>query len=205
MRHQDLTINHRLESWVYANAAARTGATGFVAGDVGRIAFQTDTGQYWRLTDDSPVTWALIGPPTALPAYASLQTAASNPTGTTSAAGVMMGLAATITPGVSGKVFVTITGNLSNTTAASATFCQISYGTGSAPANGAAATGTVKGSVLSRQGPAWGSGQMTPFAASAVITGLTLGTAIWFDLVVGVTGASTGTISNVSVCAHEFP
>jgi hypothetical protein len=60
MRHQDLTLNHRLESWVYANAAARTGATGFVAGDVGRIAYQTDTGEYWRLTATTP-TWAKAG------------------------------------------------------------------------------------------------------------------------------------------------
>ena len=39
-RHQDLTLNHRLESYVYADAAARTGASGFVSGDIGRIAYQ---------------------------------------------------------------------------------------------------------------------------------------------------------------------
>jgi hypothetical protein len=64
MRHQDLTLNHRLETWVYANAAARTGATGFVSGDVGRIAYQSDNGTYWRLTATTP-TWASVGLPNA--------------------------------------------------------------------------------------------------------------------------------------------
>ena len=55
--HSAQTANHRLESWVYADAAARAAATGFVAGDVGKIAYQTDTGVYYRLTDESPITW----------------------------------------------------------------------------------------------------------------------------------------------------
>ena len=59
MRHQDLVLNHILESWVYANATARTTAGGFVTGDIGRISYQTDTGQYWRLTATTP-TWQLI-------------------------------------------------------------------------------------------------------------------------------------------------
>jgi hypothetical protein len=44
------------ETWTYATAAARTGATGFVAGDVGKIAYQTDDGTYWRLIATTP-TW----------------------------------------------------------------------------------------------------------------------------------------------------
>jgi hypothetical protein len=45
-----------LETWTYATAAARTGATGFVAGDIGKIAYQTDDGTYWRLMAVTP-TW----------------------------------------------------------------------------------------------------------------------------------------------------
>ena len=45
MRHQDLTINHRLESWVFANASARLAPGDYVIGDVGRIAYQSDTGE----------------------------------------------------------------------------------------------------------------------------------------------------------------
>lgn len=54
-----------IESWTYANAAARTGATGFVANDVGRVSYQSDTGTYWRLTAITP-TWAPIPPYNAL-------------------------------------------------------------------------------------------------------------------------------------------
>jgi len=55
--HSAQTAVHRIESWVYADAAALAAATGFVAGDVGKIAYQTDTGVYYRLTDESPITW----------------------------------------------------------------------------------------------------------------------------------------------------
>jgi hypothetical protein len=58
--HSAQTVNHRLESWSYANAAARTGASGFTSDDVGKVAYQQDTGEYWRLTATTP-TWALIG------------------------------------------------------------------------------------------------------------------------------------------------
>jgi hypothetical protein len=61
--HGDSEIGNRhpIENFSYADAAARTGAAGLVAGDVGKVAYQIDTGAYWRLTDDSPVTWVQIG------------------------------------------------------------------------------------------------------------------------------------------------
>lgn len=49
---------HGIHNWEYADATARTGATGFIAADVGKWAKQLDDGSYWELTDDSPVTWA---------------------------------------------------------------------------------------------------------------------------------------------------
>jgi len=42
--------------WTYANAAARTGATGFVASDLEQLAYQSDTQTYWRLQTTGP-TW----------------------------------------------------------------------------------------------------------------------------------------------------
>jgi type II secretory pathway pseudopilin PulG len=42
--------------WTYPNAGARTGATGFVASDLGQLAYQTDTQTYWRLQGTAP-TW----------------------------------------------------------------------------------------------------------------------------------------------------
>ena len=208
MRHQDLVQNHLLESWTYANAAARTGATGFSLGDVGRIAYQTDTGQYWRLINSAPV-WQIIAPPIA-PVYASLQTVAANPTGSTSAAGTMAGLGtvtwgtAVITPVTSGKIFVTIAGTLSNS-GAQAAQTAIRYGTGAAPINGATGTaGTQIGPVATRSNI--GAALSVPFALSAVITGLALNTQIWLDLiVVAVAGVGTATVSFTSVAAYELP
>lgn len=61
--HKDLEIGeiHRTQSLEYANAAARTGATGLTADDVGRVARQTDDDSFWLLTDDSPLTWLELG------------------------------------------------------------------------------------------------------------------------------------------------
>lgn len=56
MLHRNSTLNHKIENWTYADAAARTGASGFVSGDIGKIARQTDTGVYYRLTATTP-TW----------------------------------------------------------------------------------------------------------------------------------------------------
>jgi hypothetical protein len=64
MLHRNSTLNHKIENWTYADAAARTAATGFVASDVGKLAFQIDNSSYWRLMDESPITWAqaMAGP-----------------------------------------------------------------------------------------------------------------------------------------------
>lgn len=48
---------HIVHNWEYADAAARTGATGFIASDVGKWAKQLDNGTFWELTATTP-TWA---------------------------------------------------------------------------------------------------------------------------------------------------
>ena len=42
--------------WTYANAAARTGASGLAASDVGLLGYQSDDQTYWRLQSPAP-TW----------------------------------------------------------------------------------------------------------------------------------------------------
>lgn len=74
MLHSALTKIHVLENWTYATAAARTGATGFVTADLGKIAYQQDTGQYYRLTAVTP-TWVLI---TGIVGYPAAAGAAGN-------------------------------------------------------------------------------------------------------------------------------
>lgn len=50
---------HVVHAYSYANAAARTGATGFVSGDIGKVARQTDDNSFWVLTATTP-TWARL-------------------------------------------------------------------------------------------------------------------------------------------------
>lgn len=50
-----ITIYADPATWIYPNTAARTGATGFVASDIGKIAYQSDTATYWQLTAVTPV------------------------------------------------------------------------------------------------------------------------------------------------------
>jgi len=50
---------HIAHSYEYANAGARTGASGFVSADIGKIARQTDDNSFWVLQATTP-TWADI-------------------------------------------------------------------------------------------------------------------------------------------------
>lgn len=51
---------HEVANWRYANAATRIAATGFIATDVGKFAWQLDNNTFWVLTAITP-TWAQIG------------------------------------------------------------------------------------------------------------------------------------------------
>ncbi|HSH82754.1 MAG TPA: hypothetical protein VLA19_29835 [Herpetosiphonaceae bacterium] len=52
---------HIIFNWQYADAPARTAATGFLAADVGKAARQLDNNSFWVLVNHSPVTWAPFG------------------------------------------------------------------------------------------------------------------------------------------------
>lgn len=54
-----LGARHPIHNWEYADAAARTGASGFIAADVGKVAKQNDFNTYWVLTATAP-TWVEI-------------------------------------------------------------------------------------------------------------------------------------------------
>lgn len=60
--HKNITVanNHMAHAFEYADATARGAATGFVSGDVGKLAFQTDDSSFWVLTATTP-TWVAVG------------------------------------------------------------------------------------------------------------------------------------------------
>ena len=171
----------------------------------GDIYYRNASGILTRLAIGS--TGNLLGVSGGLPAWTSLPSAIlmgtpGNPTGTTSTTAVMMGIGTTckITPTVTGRVRITLIGLMTTTVGSDGVQAQLAYGTGTAPANAAAATGTTLGVPTDYFGV-----PSTPFTLPGVISSLTLGTQIWIDLQVKVpiTGA-TGTITSITCEAEEI-
>lgn len=126
----------------------------------------------------------------------------TDPTGTTSTTPVMMGLAKAITPNTSTRILVTISGQIANNTAADGATYQIRFGTGTAPINGAALTGTQIGANPTETGAAIG-GTQTAFSITALATGLTLGTAIWIDLAIAAVTGGTASVNSLTIVTSE--
>lgn len=108
----------------------------------------------------------------------------------------MMGLGKmpgfSITPTVTGSVLAIIAGTVQNLTTLN-TLCNVTgkQSTGVAPANGAAATGTTFGIVQQVSLSITTAGDGATFVVMAVITGLALNTAVWFDVDIFTGTAST--------------
>lgn len=104
----------------------------------------------------------------------------SNPTGTASGAQVMAGLAGTFTPATTGNIVLTVQSSLANSTINDGCLVQIRFGTGGAPANGAAATGTAIGQQ--QAGTSFAANALSASTLIAYQTGLVVSTVYWFDL-----------------------
>jgi hypothetical protein len=142
------------------------------------------------------------------PAAAATFTPAA-PTGTTSLTRVMMGLGSTCkyTPASTGKVLVMITANPYVLTGAVFLLISALFGTGTAPANAAAETGTAIGANPANTRPAsTGTNVPSMFAVSVVLTGLTAGTQYWFDLSLATSNAADqANLENVCMSFAELP
>ena len=138
-----------------------------------------------------------------LPVRAHYAGVTSNPPGTSSTSAVMAGLAGTITPSASGVVLVTIAGYCETSAPGSdAGEVVLAYGTGTAPINGAAASGTLFGPGAA--GIQGGAVANIPFSLTGIITGLPLATAYWLDLQYNALIGGTFTITRVCVSAAEL-
>lgn len=129
-----------------------------------------------------------------------LQSGALAPTGTSSSTYVMQGNGSTctLTPLNNTRVMVSFSGYFGNNTATGIPDHRIAYGTGTAPVNGAALTGTVVGSA--QLGLTGSANSAVAFSNTVIVTGLTLGTAYWFDLQQRTLVGGTSTWSSVA-CA----
>jgi hypothetical protein len=180
-----------------ANAITITPAAGNIDGSA-NVVINTAYGWWMGFYDGAK--WKTVA---RQPLVATSQATPSNPTGTTSTTGVMTGLAGSITPTVTGRVLVTISGDVFNATAiADGAKVQLRTGTGTAPTNGAALAGTACGGNLNYVAST--TAGKVPFSVTCVVTGLTLGTAVWLDLGLAAITGGTATIENVGISAHEI-
>jgi hypothetical protein len=140
-------------------------------------------------------------PASLLPAPASVNGGVTAPAATSSPTAVMMGLGSAwfFTPSSTGKAMVIISGDAANSLNGGFTY-QIRYGTGAAPANGAALTGSP-GSATATNVPS--TGFAVPFSTQFVATGLALGTPYWFDLALAVFGSGAASLTNLTISALE--
>lgn len=125
-----------------------------------------------------------------------------NPTGTTSTAGVMMGLNQAITPKTTTRIHVTICGSIANNTTGDGATVRIRVGTGTAPTNGAALAGTAYGSLQADTMVT--SSLKHPFSVSALVTGLTTNTAYWVDVELAAVTGGTATLTSVACSIFEL-
>jgi hypothetical protein len=139
--------------------------------------------------------------------------AAANPPAVTTTVGLMNGLGTAtygpflFTPQFTGKVLVMISFFIYSNTASASLTAGMRYGTGTAPANGAANTGTGFGTAIVRSGTGWTVANQGTFATlTGVITGLTPGTQYWFDIS-SAAGASAQAvaITSCNLSVVEFP
>lgn len=126
----------------------------------------------------------------------------ADPTGTTdTATGKMMGLAQTITPTKTGVVKVLVTGQMANNTLGDSVTVELRTGTGAAPANGDAPTGTARGNPQTQTAVV--AAQRGGFTLAYTLSGAVLGTPIWIDVRVQAGVGGTAAISGVTVNAQE--
>ena len=134
---------------------------------------------------------------------ATLQATPANES-TTSPSLVMAGFGSSckITPVYSGRVNFQIMGNIYNNTTGAAAEAIAAYGTGTAPSNGAAISGTTVGNYAVNQTLI--ANAKVPFSIGGIVTGLSTGTQIWLDAQINAVTGGAAILANMSCSAFEF-
>ncbi len=171
----------------YSNASALSGKAVRLLGYLEFAAGLTTAGTWNAL----PTQVQLYGPAVNRPlTNVTLQATPSLPGANGSTTGIMAGFgsACHMTPSYSTRLQVTFQGGTFSNNTNNVANLNFRYGTGTAPAAGAAFTGTSVGSTIQAQNIVT-TAQTIPFSLSVVITGLTPGVAYWFDI----NGSTNGT------------
>ncbi len=124
----------------------------------------------------------------------------ADPAGSTSQKMMGLGTTCTFTPKYT-RIFVMFSGDGQNTVLGDGVQPRGYYGTGTAPANGAAVTGSVFSVPKLVTAPT--GGYSMGWSLQGVITGLTPATAYWFDIALAPTTGGTATIKDIDCSIFE--
>lgn len=138
---------------------------------------------------------------------ATLTVACTNPATTVSTTPVMAGLGAQATPAVltpkaSTRINLSIEGQFAQATSGDGITITCRWGTGAAPAQGTAASGTQIGN--SQTFTAVAAAHSNGFCIGGILTGLTPGTQYWFDLTYQTVTGGTASLTGLTVEAFEM-
>jgi hypothetical protein len=139
--------------------------------------------------------------------HATTQRTPADPATTSSLTGVMMGLSASITPVISGKIMIIISGDMDNSTDNSGAQVQIITGTGSIPTNGISPTGTAQGGLVKMLLTRTGNDTIVtrvPFSLNAIQTGLVLNTPYWVDISLASITGGVSRVRDISISVVEL-
>lgn len=169
-----------------------------------QLTIDLQSAQNVRRTGAWPTSYTLLNATGLSPATAGFTPA--NPTGTTSASKVMMGLgsACSFTPQGTGQVVATFTGVFRDSGTTGAGTVGGRFGTGTAPANAAGASGTQWGGSADLSVLPTGTSGGPPFALNQLLA-LTPGTTYWFDLAVSSNGTATAQPQSLAATFVEQP
>lgn len=113
----------------------------------------------------------------------------------------MAGLAGAITPHTTGKIVIYVSGDVNNSISEDGVNINLRYGTGAAPANGEAGSGTTCAGPTRYIAAAAGNKESFSLQCVASVSN---GTAYWIDIAFLAVTGGTATLGDVTVGAYEL-
>lgn len=179
-----------------------TGPTGTV-GATGAGAFTGPTGRTGPPGSVGAASTGPTGPTGAIGVSQSVSGSIVAPTGPAGTTPYMIGLGGTFTPNLSGKCFIELAGVALNTTGGGGNINVAGrYGTGTPPIAGAGVTGTAFG--IAQHIITNANTVQIGFTVIGIVSGLTLGTPYWIDLVISTDSGTGGFVKDLQGIAMEI-
>lgn len=190
------------------DSTTKAASTAFVATSFAPLASPTFTGTPTMPTGTTATTQTANDNSTKLATTAYVDrtpggatATAAAPTGTTSATSVMMAIGGTFTPACTTRGYFIVSGQMANDTINDGVTVDLRFGTGTAPVNGAAVTGTLVGIEQTRTSLVAGS--RGGFTVQGRVTGLSIATAYWVDISLKRVTGGTATVTGVTCTTFE--